>query len=116
MKTNVTKSLFSKCITPDSAHLPSYFIVALFRVSDDTFDLCRIAIIPFMCLFRVSLITKYLQAYLNMAKEKVDLLKKEAGRINSLELQKCVSILLCVACGSVGNTTSICEKSQQKEN
>ncbi|XP_072033950.1 transmembrane protein 161B-like isoform X2 [Amphiura filiformis] len=59
-------------------------------VSDTTFDLFRIAIIPVMCFIRVLLMTRYLQSYLNMAKEKVDELKKEAGRINSLELQKSV--------------------------
>ena len=37
--------------------------------------------------------TRYLQSYLNMAKEKVDEIKKEAGRINSLELQKSVSLV-----------------------
>ena len=60
-------------------------------MSDTTFDLVRMSLVPMLCILRVLLMTHYLQSYLNIAKEKVEKLKMEAGRINSLELQKSVS-------------------------
>ncbi|XP_071787806.1 transmembrane protein 161B-like [Asterias amurensis] len=59
-------------------------------MSDTTFDLVRMSLVPMLCILRVLLMTHYLQSYLNIAKEKVEKLKMEAGRINSLELQKSV--------------------------
>ncbi|XP_072173682.1 transmembrane protein 161B-like [Diadema setosum] len=57
-------------------------------MSDETFDIVRFSFIPAFALLRISLMTVHLQAYLNMAQERFDQMRKEAGRINSLELQK----------------------------
>ncbi|XP_022099841.1 transmembrane protein 161B-like isoform X2 [Acanthaster planci] len=59
-------------------------------MSETTFDLTRMSLVPMLCVLRMVLMTHYLQSYLNMAKEKVERMKQEAGRINSLELQKSV--------------------------
>lgn len=60
------------------------------RMSDETFDLIRFSLIPVFCLLRFCLTTIHLQSHLNMAKERFDNMKMEAGRITSLELQKMV--------------------------
>lgn len=65
---------------------------SLWRMSDETFDLIRFSLIPVFCLLRFCLTTVHLQSHLNMAKERFDSMKMEAGRINSLELQKMVGI------------------------
>ncbi|XP_790739.2 transmembrane protein 161B [Strongylocentrotus purpuratus] len=57
-------------------------------MSDETFDIVRISFIPLFALIRLALMTQYLQAYLNMAHERIEQMRKEAGRINSLDLQK----------------------------
>lgn len=43
-----------------------------------------------MCMLRLAMMRHHLQAYLNLAQKGVDQMKKEAGRISTVDLQKMV--------------------------
>lgn len=62
-------------------------------MSDNSFETTRILIIISIIILRFGLIRKYLQSYLNIAPQKLKLLKKESGRITNIDLQKLVSII-----------------------
>lgn len=59
-------------------------------MSEQTFDTLRLWIIVLMCVLRLAMMRHHLQAYLNLAQKGVDQMKKEAGRISTVELQKMV--------------------------
>lgn len=44
-----------------------------------------------MCVLRLAMMRHHLQAYLNLAQKGVDQMKKEAGRISTVDLQKMVN-------------------------
>ena len=60
-------------------------------MSEDTFDTVRLWIIILLCALRLAMMRSHLQAYLNLAQKSVDQMKKEAGRISTVDLQKMVS-------------------------
>lgn len=60
------------------------------RMSEQTFDTLRLWIIVLMCVLRLAMMRHHLQAYLNLAQKGVDQMKKEAGRISTVDLQKMV--------------------------
>ncbi|XP_046841923.1 transmembrane protein 161B-like [Xenia sp. Carnegie-2017] len=59
-----------------------------FSVSDSNFDNIRIGVILLCCLMRFFFTKMHLQAFLDIAKVKVNRMKREAGRTNSSALQK----------------------------
>lgn len=67
-------------------------------MSPDVFETTRLLIIVAVVLLRLCLMPLYLQSYLNMAYERVEELKREAGKINSLELQRRVSRVFYYLC------------------
>lgn len=60
-------------------------------MSEETFDTLRLWVIVLMCVLRLAMMRHHLQAYLNLAQKGVDQMKKEAGRISTVDLQKMVS-------------------------
>lgn len=62
-------------------------------MSEDTFDTIRLWIIILLCALRLAMMRHHLQAYLNVAQKSVDQMKKEAGRISMVDLQKMVSMV-----------------------
>lgn len=62
-------------------------------MSEDTFDTMRLWIIILLCALRLAMMRSHLQAYLNLAQKCMDQMKKEAGRISTIDLQKMVSIM-----------------------
>lgn len=62
-------------------------------MSEDTFDTIRLWIIILLCVLRLAMMRHHLQAYLNLAQKSVDQMKKEAGRISMVDLQKMVSMV-----------------------
>lgn len=62
-------------------------------MSEDTFDTLRLWIIILLCVLRLAMMRHHLQAYLNLAQKSVDQMKKEAGRISMVDLQKMVSMV-----------------------
>ncbi|GIY26478.1 transmembrane protein 161B [Caerostris darwini] len=67
-------------------------------MSSDAFDTTRLVLIVFILAIRFFLMPHYLQSYLNMAPEKVRNLRKEAGRISNVELQKMVARVFYYLC------------------
>merc|ERR1719195_2380444 len=57
-------------------------------MSGETFETMRLYIVCLTVLYRLLIMPTYLQAYLNIAYDKVAELKQEAGKISNLELQR----------------------------
>lgn len=57
-----------------------------------TFDTLRIAVILSIMIFRLILMPKYLQAYLNLAPRKLSKLTRESGKIKTEVIQRTVII------------------------
>lgn len=56
------------------------------------FETCRILLVVLVVILRLALMPVYLQAYLNIAYDRVESLRKEAGRITNVEYQKKVIV------------------------
>ena len=73
-------------------------------MSENTYDTLRLWAILLLCALRLAMMRHHLQAYLNLAKKGVEQMKKEAGRISTVDLQKMVCGLIpplihpCVDC------------------
>ncbi|XP_049652479.1 transmembrane protein 161B isoform X2 [Accipiter gentilis] len=68
------------------------------QISEDTFDTVRLWIIILLCALRLAMMRHHLQAYLNLAQKSVDQMKKEAGRISMVDLQKMVARVFYYLC------------------
>lgn len=66
------------------------------RMAEQTYDTLRLWTIILMCALRLAMMRHHLQAYLNLAQKAVEQMKKEAGRISTVDLQKMVIDILCV--------------------
>lgn len=75
-----------------------FFFFFIHRMSEDTFDTVRLWIVILLCALRLGMIRHHLQAYLNLAQKSVDQMKKEAGRISMVDLQKMVSMVALRLC------------------
>lgn len=64
----------------------------------DAFDTIRLLLVIFAVLLRFALMPIYLQAYLNLAYDRIEELKKEAGRITNTELQKKITSIFYYLC------------------
>ncbi|KAL2294065.1 hypothetical protein Nmel_007785 [Mimus melanotis] len=85
--------LWVKPITKDYIMSPPLGKESIPLMSEDTFDTIRLWIIVLLCVLRLAMMRHHLQAYLNLAQKSVDQMKKEAGRISMVELQKMVSVV-----------------------
>lgn len=71
-----------------------YLTVRIFQgltaplVTPAAFETSRLIAVIFMVLLKLLIMPWYLQAYLDMAYNRVEEQKKEAGRITNIELQK----------------------------
>lgn len=64
------------------------------RLTEQAFDSIRLVLIVLAVALRFSLMPVYLQAYLNLAYDRLEEQKKEAGRITNIELQRKVRFSL----------------------
>ncbi|XP_063003194.1 transmembrane protein 161A [Elgaria multicarinata webbii] len=64
-------------------------------MSDPTYNSVRLWTIVALCLLRLSVARHHLQAYLNLAERWVEQMKREAGRITVLEIQRKVTRIYC---------------------
>uniref|UniRef100_UPI0037E79451 transmembrane protein 161A n=1 Tax=Semicossyphus pulcher TaxID=241346 RepID=UPI0037E79451 len=64
-------------------------------VSSEAFDSMRLWIIVALCVLRLGLTRYHLQAYLNLAQKWVEQMKKEAGRIAAIDIQRKVTRIFC---------------------
>ncbi|XP_015917310.1 transmembrane protein 161B [Parasteatoda tepidariorum] len=67
-------------------------------MTSDTFDTTRLLLIVGIVAVRLLLMPHYLQSYLNMAPEKLKELRKEAGKISNIDLQKMVARVFYYLC------------------
>ncbi|RXN34081.1 transmembrane protein 161B [Labeo rohita] len=58
------------------------------QMSEKTYDTLRLWVILLLCVLRLAMMRHHLQAYLNLAQKGVLQMKKEAGRISTVDLQK----------------------------
>lgn len=64
-------------------------------LSDAAFDSARLWVLVALCLLRLAVTRPHLQAYLCLAKARVEQLRKEAGRIEAREIQRRVVRVYC---------------------
>ncbi|XP_037105899.1 transmembrane protein 161A [Syngnathus acus] len=64
-------------------------------VSRDAFDSVRLWTVVALCVLRLALTRYHLQAYLNLAQKWVEQMKKEAGRIAAIDIQRKVTRVFC---------------------
>ncbi|XP_037530735.1 transmembrane protein 161A [Nematolebias whitei] len=64
-------------------------------VSSAAFDGMRLWIVVALCVLRLALTRYHLQAYLNLAQKWVEQMKKEAGRIAAIDIQRKVTRVFC---------------------
>jgi len=57
------------------------------------FESLRLIIIVIASLLKIVLMPVYLQSYLNLAIQRLEIQKKEAGRITNIDLQKKVCVM-----------------------
>lgn len=62
------------------------------RVSSGAFDSVRLWVIVASCALRLALTRYHLQAYLNLAQKWVEQMKREAGRIAAIDIQRKVGL------------------------
>lgn len=63
--------------------------------SEGAFDSLRLWVLVVLCLLRLAVTRSHLQAYLCLAKTRVEQLRKEAGRIEAREIQQRVVRVYC---------------------
>lgn len=63
------------------------------RMTEQTYDTLRLWTIILMCILRLAMMRHHLQAYLNLAQKGVEQMKREAGRISTVDLQKMVNMI-----------------------
>ncbi|XP_054162703.1 transmembrane protein 161B-like [Oppia nitens] len=67
-------------------------------MSADSFETTRILIIVVVIALRLCLIKRYLQSYLNIAPQKLTIMKKERGRITNVDLQRMIARVFHYLC------------------
>ncbi|XP_026764606.2 transmembrane protein 161B [Galleria mellonella] len=67
-------------------------------MSSDAFDTLRLVLVVGTVVLRLALMPRQLQAYLDMAQRRLDLQKKEAGRITNIDLQKKIASVFYYLC------------------
>ncbi|XP_047528576.1 transmembrane protein 161B [Vanessa atalanta] len=67
-------------------------------MTDQAFDTLRLVLVIGTVLFRIALMPRLLQSYLDMAQRRLDVQKKEAGRITNIDLQKKIASVFYYLC------------------
>lgn len=67
-------------------------------LSTEAFDAIRLGMVIVAVVLRIALMPIYLQAYLNLAYQRLEEQKKEAGRITNVELQQKISSIFYYLC------------------
>lgn len=60
----------------------------IYRMTSTMFESMRLVAIVVAVLLKIVLMPIYLQSYLNLAMQRLEIQKKEAGRITNVDLQK----------------------------
>lgn len=67
-------------------------------MSRGAFESGRLILVVVAVVLRLALMPVYLQSYLNMAAKRVESLRKEAGRITNVELQRRIAAVFYYLC------------------
>ena len=67
-------------------------------MTSDQFETLRLYLVVFVVLFRLVVMPRYLQSYLNMAYHKLEELKQEAGKISNLDVQRLIARVFYYLC------------------
>ncbi|XP_064453536.1 transmembrane protein 161A isoform X5 [Mirounga angustirostris] len=87
--------LWTKPIARDFLHQAPLGEVPFSLLSDSAFDSLRLWLLVALCLLRLAVTRPHLQAYLCLAKARVEQLRREAGRIEAREIQRRVVRVYC---------------------
>ncbi|XP_064803705.1 transmembrane protein 161B-like isoform X2 [Oncorhynchus masou masou] len=68
------------------------------QMNEETYDTLRLWTILLLCVLRLAMMRHHLQAYLSLAQKGVEQMKKEAGRIGTVDLQKMVARIFYYLC------------------
>ncbi|XP_059403704.1 transmembrane protein 161B-like isoform X2 [Carassius carassius] len=90
--------LWVKPITKDYLMNPTFGKDSVPFMSEKTYDTLRLWVILLLCVLRLAMMRHHLQAYLNLAQKGVLQMKKEAGRISTMDLQKMVARVFYYLC------------------
>ncbi|XP_068615470.1 transmembrane protein 161B-like [Brachionichthys hirsutus] len=90
--------LWVKPISKDYIMNPTLDKESVPLMTEQTFDTLRLWTIILLCVLRLAMMRHHLQAYLNLAQKCVDQMKKEAGRISTVDLQKMVARVFYYLC------------------
>ncbi|XP_004873474.1 transmembrane protein 161A isoform X2 [Heterocephalus glaber] len=87
--------LWTKPIARDFLHQGAAGESPLALLSDSAFDSLRLWVLVVLCLLRLAVTRPHLQAYLCLAKARVEQLRKEAGHVEAREIQQRVVRVYC---------------------
>lgn len=87
--------LWTKPIARNFLHQEPLGGTSFFLLSDSAFDSLRLWVLVALCLLRLAVTRPHLQAYLCLAKARVEQLRREAGRIEACEIQRRVVRVYC---------------------
>ncbi|XP_036306214.1 transmembrane protein 161A isoform X1 [Pipistrellus kuhlii] len=87
--------LWTKPIARNFLHQEPSGGTSFFLLSDSAFDSLRLWVLVALCLLRLAVTRPHLQAYLCLAKARVEQLRREAGRIEACEIQRRVVRVYC---------------------
>ncbi|XP_005997232.1 transmembrane protein 161B [Latimeria chalumnae] len=90
--------LWVKPITRDYIMSPPLGKESVPLMTEPTFDTLRLWMIILLCVLRLTVMRHHLQAYLNLAQKCVEQMKKEAGRISTVDIQKMVARVFYYLC------------------
>ncbi|KAF7491376.1 Transmembrane protein, partial [Sarcoptes scabiei] len=71
--------------------LSRHYLVNKNLMSDEAFESCRLWLILVVLVVRLCLFRRYLQTYLNIAPQKINCMKKQAGKITNVDVQKLIA-------------------------
>ncbi|KAG8517192.1 Transmembrane protein 161A, partial [Galemys pyrenaicus] len=87
--------LWTKPVARDLLHQMPIGGAPVSLLSDSAFDSLRLWVLVALCLLRLAVTRPHLQAYLCLAKSRVEQLRREAGRIEAREIQQRVVRVYC---------------------
>uniref|UniRef100_A0A8C8FAJ2 Transmembrane protein 161B n=1 Tax=Oncorhynchus tshawytscha TaxID=74940 RepID=A0A8C8FAJ2_ONCTS len=90
--------LWVKPITKDYILNPTLGKESVPLMTEETYDTLRLWTILLLCVLRLAMMRHHLQAYLSLAQKGVEQMKKEAGRISTVDLQKMVARIFYYLC------------------
>lgn len=90
--------LWVKPITKDYIMNPTLGKESVPLMTENTYDTLRLWAILLLCALRLAMMRHHLQAYLHLAQKGVSQMKKEAGRISTVDLQKMVARVFYYLC------------------